>query len=171
MKRSHKIVLALMALIDLVVIGTLAFIVICSSNANRRGASPPTPIAYPSECSTLILEALSHTMNSTRVSLEDGSQGFIYLILSSPPSITDSPEAVSPQILWHALDSLPPSLLSVCTIPSTITLVVEIRDETTDYQYAVNMTGETLTNWLLGQIDDGELAALSHYREARVEIP
>jgi len=155
MTRQQKIILAILAFLNIAVIGTMgAYAVITTRRARLlRQAHVPDP------CVGAILAALP---DSGGAALVDWSQAAAHIDVSQPALAANDPPA---QLIWALLDRLPSELEDLCTTPTTVTLAVHTGTPRTQTQTAV-FPGEALIDWLHGDLSDDELAAQTQYRFA-----
>ena len=169
MNRAHKLILLAFALVDVAVIGVLAVIVIRSSSRGAPDAVLTAP--PPSACVASLLDLLSEGGSSARVNWDENDEIATRVTLDLTLAAGSDSGPPTPQLLWTVLDRLSPSLLDPCEWPPTVTLLVSIAEEGGTQRYAVETSGEALTSWLRGDIDDTEMASLARYRESHIAAP
>ncbi|MGC9469071.1 MAG: hypothetical protein ACP5HS_10805 [Anaerolineae bacterium] len=163
MSRRQKLILAILALADLLVILGLGAVVL-RSGATDLDRGIPEPDATPmSVCAQTVLDALARTGAEATVAWPEPGEAMpaVVKVHYRPDAL---PPDLSPQLVWLVVDSLPPTLLETCTVPSTVTLLVEAIAPDGTRRYAVEINGEALTAWLQNDLDDEALAAQSRYR-------
>ena len=163
MNRRQKLILAILAVADVLVIGLMAVVVVTQSG---RALPDLAPIPTPSPCVVYLLDSLSWTKGSARVSTV-GDNLLVQVAVAQPPDAS----RVSPQILWTILDSLSPEFRQRCGTPERLTLMVDYPTLPVPQQYTAEISGESLVAWLQGLITDDELAAANHYRFASAGMP
>jgi hypothetical protein len=174
MKPVQKLVLVLFALVDVAVIGGLAMTVVRSSRRQLPEAAPTAVAATgatPSACVAGLLERFSAGGASARVDWNDGAGTATRATVDITLAAGSLPEPPTPQLLWSLLDRLSPALLQECELPPTVTLRVRVTQESGTQLYALETPGDVLAGWLLGDVDDAELAAHARYRESVLPAP
>ena len=186
MTRQQKLVILIMALIDLTIIGGLASHVIFFSAQSPSGSGRDiSDISQPTgngeTCAATLLHELRDTgllvtahwddvrsMIQVHVSPSTVSDTRMELI-QQPETHSESLAAVAAdgaQILWYILDRLPHPLPGACRVPETFTLIVCTESE--GHQcYVMACHGTTLASWLAKDLSDEEFARDAHYREIR----
>jgi len=155
MTRQQKIVLAILALLDIAVIGAMGAYAVITT----RRAGPAQPAYVPDPCVTALLTALSDSGGTVFVAW---SQTAAHIDVSQPaPAAPDHPA----ELIWRLLDRLPPELEDLCATPTTVTLAVHTGTARRQTQTAI-IDGASLVDWLHGLLSDDELAAQAQYRIA-----
>ncbi|MCJ7736922.1 MAG: hypothetical protein MUQ10_06345 [Anaerolineae bacterium] len=155
MTRQQKIILAILAFLNIAVIGTLSAYAVITT----RRARPLQQAHVPDPCTAAILSALSDPDSAAFV---DWSQAAAHVDVSLPaPAATDPPA----QLIWALLDRLPAELEYLCATPTTVTLAVHSGNPRRQTQTAV-FPGPALMDWLNCGLSDDELAAQAEYRLA-----
>lgn len=164
MTRKQKRILIILGILDFVVIGVLAAVVIRTITAK-----PPTPPvvvqAQISPCMQRMLDAcemLPAPFSNTASVAWDTTQLYITLHATYP---TTTPPAESAQLLWTALDELKAVLLSGCYVPDTITIALTAQGSTETIQYLAQLSGQDVSAWMTGTLPEENLAAQSHFRQ------
>ncbi len=163
MNRRQKLVLTVFAVTDALVIGLMAIIV-----ATQSGRPLPdlAPVPTASPCVAYMLDSLSWTAGSARISAVDDDL-LVQVTFVLPPDASQ----VTPQILWTMLDSLSPEFKQRCGTPGRMTLIVDYPTLPVPQQYEAELSGESLVAWLQGLMTDDELAAANVYRSASAGGP
>lgn len=176
MRPFQKRIVVLLAIVDLLVIGGLAAVVV----RNSRPAQPVASVAVPtpSACTTLLLEALAPCGDSTASGWDTATPGEPLTATTTSPAhirVTLSPAIAevegSAQVLWTVLDHLPRSLPDLCVLPPSVTLMVTTRQTGEAVHYTAEFEGTALSAWLRGELDDEALAAGARYREITTAGP
>jgi hypothetical protein len=155
MTRQQKIILAILAFLNLAVIGALG----TYANITTRRARLLQQAHVPDPCIGAVLAALSDAGGAVVV---DWSRAAAYIDVSQSAPAGNNPPA---QLIWALLDRLPSELEDLCTTPTTVTLAVHTGTPRRQTQTAV-FPGEALMDWLQGDLSDDELAAQAQYRFA-----
>ena len=155
MTRQQKTILAILAFLNIAVIGTMGAYALITTRRARllKQAHVPDP------CVGTVLAALSDSGGAAFV---DWSRTAAYIDVSQPaPAANDHPA----QLIWALLDRLPSELDDLCATPTTVTLTVHTGMPRKQSQTAL-FPGAALMDWLHGDLSDDELAAQSQYRVA-----
>ena len=155
MTRQQKIILAILAFLNIAVIGTMSAYAVITT----RRARPLPQAQVPDPCVAALLGALSDSGSSAFV---DWSPAAAHIEVSQPATTAEDPPV---QLIWALLDRLPTELEDLCTTPTTVTLAVHTGTPRTHTQTAV-FPGEDLMGWLRGSISDDDLATQAQYRFA-----
>ena len=155
MTRQQKIILAILAILNIAVIGTMGAHAIITTRRARllQQAHVPDP------CEGAVLGALADPGSAVVV---DWSRAAAYIEVSQPAPAGNHRPA---QLIWALLDRLPSEILDLCATPTTVTLAVHTGTPRRQTQTAV-FPGETLMDWLHGNLSDDELASQAQYRFA-----
>jgi hypothetical protein len=155
MIRQQKIVLAILAILDIAVIGAMGAYAVVTTRLQRV----PGPVAGADPCVTAVLSALSNSNGTVFVAW---SQAAAHIDVSQPAPAAEDPPA---ELIWGLLDRLPPELEDLCSTPTTVTLAVHTGAPRKQTQTAI-IDGASLIGWLHGVLSDDELAAQVQYRIA-----
>jgi len=155
MTRQQKIILAILAFLNIAVIGTLGAYAVVTTR--RARLLQQAHVLDP--CVGAVLGALSDSGGAAFV---DWSETAAHIDVSQPPPAAKDPPA---QLIWALLDRLPSELEDLCATPTTVTLAVHTGTPRRQTQTAV-FPGEALMDWLHGDLSDDELASRSQYRVA-----
>ena len=185
MNRAQRLTLVVLGIADLLIISVLLGLVIKASRVNQQafyGTGVQQMVVTPSACTFAILDALAPVGAEVSVAWDtpptltasgDGEAAADLstlrrrAIISADFADTPANEGADPQIIWHVLDGLPPTLGDFCSIPMSVTILIIGRDsEGRVYRvYAADFDSEALLGWLRGELSDDELANRSRYRE------
>lgn len=164
MTRKQKQILIILGILDFVVIGALAVVVIRTLTATPP--APPVVVqAQVSPCMQRMLDAcnaLPAPFSDPATVAWDTTQLYITLH-ATYPSATPPPE--SAQLLWTALDEMRAVLLSGCYIPDTIIIAVTAHGNAETMQYLAQLSGQDVAAWMAGTLSEENLAAQSHFRQ------
>ena len=178
MTRQQKLVILIMALIDLIIIGGLASYVIFSSAQSPSG--PDRDISQPTGDGETCAATLLHELRGTGLLVTahwDDARSMIQVhvspstvsdtrmeLIQQPGTHSEPLAADGAQILWYILDRLPHPLPDACGVPETFTLTVCTESE--GHQcYVMACRGATLASWLAQDLSDEEFARDARYRE------
>jgi hypothetical protein len=167
MSGRQKLILAALALANVVLIGGMAAYVVSHS----RGTEAPVQSAFldvdevptPSPCADYLIEHLRWLGGTTRVS------GFPEALLvdvafETPPQMAaPEPEALS-QVLWTMLDSLSPAFGEICGAPERVDLSARFTSSSPARVFTVQLGGPQLVGWLQGSLTDEALVSMARYR-------
>jgi len=159
MTRQQKIVLAILALLDIAVIGAMGAYAVITTRRARLLQQGPGLVAGADPCVTAVLGALSGPDDTVFVAW---SQAAAHIDVLQPAPAAEDPPA---ELIWGFLDRLPPELEELCATPATVTLAVHTGAPRKQTQTAV-FPGTSLMDWLHGVLSDDELAAQAQYRIA-----
>ena len=161
MTRQQKIILAILALVDIAVIGALGTHAVATDRRARLLQEERVSglVAGADPCVAAVLGALS---DYGGVAFVDWSQAAAYIDVSQPAAAAEDPPA---EPIWGLLDLLPTGIEDLCATPETVTLAVHTGTPRRQTQTAV-FPGAALMDWLHGDVSDDELAAQSLYRVA-----
>lgn len=167
MTRKQKHILIILGVLNFVVIGALAAIVIRTMTATS--AARPTVVRVRfSPCIQRMLDAcnaLPAPFSETATVAWDPTQ--LYITLNARyPAPTPPPE--SAQLLWPALDQIKTVLSSECHIPETITIAVTAHGSEGTVQYLAQLAGQDVAAWMAGTLSEENLAAQSHFRQTSI---
>ena len=164
MTRKQKYILLILGVLDFIVIGTLAAIVV-----RTMSRTPPAPsvIQMPqiSPCVQAMLDAcnaLPAPLQDTATVAWDAKQ--LYITLSAVDT-GETPPPESAQLLWTALDEIAAVLQDGCLVPETITIALTVHGNAETVQYLAQLAGEDVTAWMAGTLPEAKLAAQSHFRQ------
>ncbi len=164
MTRKQKHILIILGVLDLVVVGALAIIVVRTMTATP--AAPPSIVqAHVSPCVQRMLEscnALPAPFSETATVAWDTTQLYITLHAAYP---TATPPSDSAQLLWTALDEMAVVLKSGCYTPETIIIALTAHGNAETVQYLAQLAGQDVTAWMAGTLSEENLAAQSHFRQ------
>jgi hypothetical protein len=165
MTRKQKQILIILGVLDFVVIGALAAIVVRTTIATSVA---PTVIVQTkvARCLQTMMEtcnALPAPFNDTASVAWDMTQLNITLHAVYP---TATPPPESAQLLWTALDETAAVLKSGCYVPDTITIALTARGNAETVQYLAQLAGQDVSAWMAGTLSDENLAAQSHFRQS-----
>lgn len=155
MTRRQKLVLIVLAVLNLAVIGAMGSYVVITTRRADTASVDPNPCA----------DALLPRMGTWAASMAvDWSPDAAYVELTHPtPSVANAPA----DLVWDALDHLPADLAEICPEPDSVTLTVHTGSPATQSQ-TVLVDGALLLDWLAGRISDDDLAAQARYRIVQV---
>jgi hypothetical protein len=163
MTRKQKRILIILGVLDFIVIGALATIVI------RTMAPTPTPPPVIQTRISPCVQAMLDACNALPVPFQnpatvawDARQ--LYITLSAVyPEETPPPE--SAQLLWTVLDEIVVVLQDGCLVPETVTIALTVHGNAETVQYLAQLAGQDITAWMAGTLPEAELAAQSHFRQ------
>lgn len=152
MTTKQKVVLIVLAILDVAVVTGLGAIMVSRS----RPSADPAPI-LPAEdpCAEALLSALATTGDATTVAW---TREAAHLSVAQSTVVSTVP---AEQYLWTVLDSLPAPLPVVCPLPETVTISVHAPEGTV---HTTRLNGSDLAAWLAGTQSDQDLAARALYR-------
>jgi len=166
MTRKQKRILIVLGMLDLVVIGVLATVIVRTMPSAPAPAAPPDVVqAEFSPCMQRMLDAcdtLPAPFSDTATVAWDTTQLYITLDARYP---SPTPPPASAQLLWMALDEVKAVLLSGCYIPETITIALTAHGNTETMQYLAQLSGQDVAAWMAGTLSEESLAAQSHFRQ------
>lgn len=164
MTRKQKLILIILGVLDLVVIGALAVIIVRTMTATP--ATPPAVVqAEVSPCMQRMLDAcnaLPIPFSDTATVAWDTTQLYITLQAVYPFA---APPSESAQLLWVALDEIAVVLRSGCYIPETITITLTAHGNVETVRYLAQLAGQDVAAWMAGTLSEENLAAQSHFRQ------
>jgi hypothetical protein len=172
MNRTQKVILAFLAVADLMVIGLLGSYVL---RQTPQDPLKPTPTAdREAICSDEVMRTFESAFSDNQDSISvvwNKRLGNIHMKLSSiteAVEIGQSPLSVpldpSPQVLWVALDTLASRLPEACYLPETITLAISMSTSSDTVRYVVQVEGKYLDAWRRDIINDATFANVARYR-------
>ena len=165
MTRKQKRILLILGVLDFIVIGTLAAIVV--RTMSRTPAAPPViQTQQISPCVQAMLDAcngLPAPLQDTATVAWDTKQ--LYITLSAV-YISETPPPESAQLLWTALDEITTVLQDGCLVPETVTIALTAHGNAENVQYLAQLAGEDIAAWMAGTLPEAELAAQSHFRQS-----
>lgn len=164
MTRKQKRILITLGVLDFVIIGALAAIIIRSI--------PPTPAAPPPivhaqipPCVQAMLDAcnaLPEPFDGVPTVAWDTAQLHITLQATYP---TATPPPESAQLVWAVLDKITLVLQSGCSTPETVMIALTAHGNAGTVQYLAQLTGQDVAAWMAGTLPETGLAAQSHFRK------
>lgn len=167
MTRKQKRILIILGILDFVVIGVLATIVVRTMTA--APAVPPTPIVIVQTRVSRCIQTMLDTCNALPAPFSDTASVAwdteqLYITLHAAyASATPPPE--SAQLLWTALDEMKAVLQSGCYTPETITIALTAHGNTDTVQYLAQLSGQDVAAWMEETLSEESLAAQSHFRQ------
>lgn len=163
MTRKQKYILIILGMLDFVVIGALAAIVLHSSPSTPE--APPTDVRVQiSPCAQAMLDVcntLPEPFNDAATVAWDATQ--LYVTLQAVYPTTPPPE--SAQLVWMVLDEIALILQSGCTTPETVTIALTAHGDAGSVQYLAQFAGQDIAAWMAGILPEEDLAAQSHFRQ------
>ena len=163
MTRKQKYILIILGVLDFIVIGALATIVIRTMSSTP--AAPPVVQTQISRCVQTMLDAcndLSVPVQDPATVAWDSQQLYITLSISYP---AETPPPESAQLLWTMLDETAAVFQSGCLVPETVTIALTIHGNAETVQYLAQLAGQDISAWMAGTLPEAELAAQSHFRQ------
>jgi hypothetical protein len=177
MSRKQRIILAVFALIDTLVIALLGYVVVSERNrvsTNSNVNSNPTPVEQASDpCSTHLLDAL--TVDSRyRPAIAYKQRGDeLRVTLHALDASSKTKDFEGEQSLWTALTIVAPHLARLC--PSAETLIVLVENPTPQgpAYHIARLPAPAVSDWVDGALSDDQLAETAHYRyvQSRPQTP
>ncbi|MBN2390433.1 MAG: hypothetical protein JXR84_06905 [Anaerolineae bacterium] len=163
MTRKQKRILIILGVLDFIVIGALATIVIRTMSPTP--APPPVVQTRISRCVQAMLDAyndLPLPVQDPATVAWDTQQLYITLSVSYP---AETPPPDSAQLLWTVLDEVAAVFQGGCLVPETITIALTVHGNVETVQYLAQLAGQDITAWMAGTLPEAELAAQSHFRQ------
>ncbi|MBN1259823.1 MAG: hypothetical protein JXB35_04000 [Anaerolineae bacterium] len=154
MRRRQKVFLLILGLADLIVITGLIWVI--------ARPQPPLPPNYNrlAPCEQLVLGQVPGRLSPAIAWSPQRLEMRLRAVYDSP---TAPPE--SAQLIWTALDSLAKAAQTGCTIPNTLSIVLETESSSGEtIAHTAQLRGEDIIDWLDGDIDDDTLARQAAYR-------
>lgn len=167
MTRKQKHILLILGVLDFIVIGGLAAVIVRTMTAIP--AVPPAPIVIVQTRVARCIRTMLNTFNTLPAPFSDTASVAwdteqLYITLHAAyPSATPPPE--SAQLLWTALDETAVVLESGCYIPDTIIIALTVRGNAETVQYLAQLSGQDVAAWMAGTLSEENLAAHSHFRQ------
>ena len=163
MTRKQKRILIILGVLDFIVIGALATIVIQTMSSTP--AAPPVVQTQFSRCVQAMLDAcndLPVAVQDTVTVAWDTQQLNIALSVGYP---AETPPPESAQLLWTVLDEIAAVFQGGCLVPETVTIALTVQGNVKTVQYLAQLAGQDITAWMAGTLPEAELAAQSHFRQ------
>jgi hypothetical protein len=167
MTRKQKRILIILGVLDFIVIGALATIVIRTMSPTP--AAPPVVQTQISPCVQAMLDAcnaLPAPFQYAATVAWDTKQLYITLSAAYP---TETPPPESAQLLWTVLDEIATVLQDGCLVPETVTIALTVHGNVKTVQYLAQLAGQDVAAWMAGTLPEAELAAQSHFRQTSAE--
>jgi hypothetical protein len=167
MTRKQKLILGLLALVDVIVVGVIAGYIVVTTARDRR--QPAAPFPAPSRrgiqasdlpaCTRYLLETLTIPGQSVEVSEDAGA---VWAKLTVTPQTGEN--VVTPQVLWLTLDLLTPEFAEACPDATTLTIAVSAASEGQNRHYVAQVRHADLIAWLRNEMNEDDFAATIRYR-------
>ncbi len=161
MNRGQKLILAVLALADLVVIGGLGAYVITHATPPAEIATEPAPRPHP--CELALIAGVSQPGDTVTVSLHEGQA---YISVTRDASANAS--AASAQSIWSVLEALSTVPEEAC-LPAemlTITVVTSSTGHSGAHGHLAQVAAPDLAAWRRGELTDDEFAQVIRYRSS-----
>ncbi len=158
MKRREKFILLAFAVLDVLVIGTLGFMIWQTPPAASIDQPSYTPCAefLMGQLPTHLSPTTSWETNRLNVRMT------AYYDIPTPP-------AGSAQLLWEALDALSQVTNVGCPLPPEIVITVTAQGTEETTGHIAKLTGTDLSAWINGQIEEDVLVKRAAYRVSSPE--
>ena len=171
MSRRQKLILAALALANVLLIGGMAAYVISHSRGGAAVAEAPEQrvaldvdeVPTPSPCADYLIEHLRWLGGTTRVS-EFPETILVDVTFETPPQMAAPDPKALPQVLWTMLDSLSPAFEEICGAPQRIDLSTRFTSFSPARVFTVQLGGPQLVAWLQGSLTDEALVSTARYR-------
>jgi hypothetical protein len=163
MSRTQKVILAVLAFLDALVIAALGYVVVSTQSAMNTNVQEQTPDL----CSVGLLNELSDIPSYHPSVANDQFSGELYVRLHVQSSAFTDADSRGAQSLWTALSVLAPDFTHLCPSAETLFLTVETVTPSGPEYHVARLPAHAVTDWVNGRLSDDQLATTSRYRYVR----
>jgi len=160
MSRTQKVILAVLAFLDALVIAALGYVIVSTQSSTNANLTQ----MIPDPCGTQLLEELSDIPNYRSSVAHDQSSGELHVRIYIQPPVVSNNDTRGAQSLWKALSVLAPEFTRSCPSVETLVLTVEIATASGSEHHVARFPAYAVADWFSGKLSDDELAATSQYR-------
>ena len=160
MSRTQKVILAVLAFLDALVIAALGYVIVSTESSIDANLTQ----MIPDPCGTQLLGELSDIPNYRSSVANDPSSGELHVRIYIQPLVVSNNGTQGAQSLWTALSVLAPEFTRSCPSVETLVLTVEVATVSGSEYHVAKFPAYAVADWFNGKLSDDELAATSRYR-------